>query len=82
MDDPDAIPEFPKAKSGDGGNVGITNLDIYDLLGRKVQMLYNGPQPPGRHSLIWNADGFSSGVYFYKLTAGEFEQTEKMMLVK
>ena len=57
-------------------------LDIYDLLGRRVETLYNGPQPPGEHSLIWHADGFSSGVYFYKLTAGEFEQTEKMVLLK
>ena len=57
-------------------------LDIYDLLGRKVQTLYNGPQPPGEHSLIWNADGFASGVYFYRLTAGEYEKTEKMTVIK
>lgn len=57
-------------------------LDIYDVLGRKVQTLYDGRQTAGEHSIIWDADGFSSGTYFYRLTAGEFEQSEKMMLVK
>ncbi|MCP4582378.1 MAG: T9SS type A sorting domain-containing protein [candidate division Zixibacteria bacterium] len=57
-------------------------LDIYDILGRKLRTLHNGPQPAGSHSLIWNADGLSSGMYFYKLTAGEYEQTEKMILLK
>jgi hypothetical protein len=57
-------------------------LDICDILGRKVQTIYNGKQPAGSHSVIWNADRFSSGIYFYKLTAGEYEQAEKMMLIK
>ncbi|MCP4580143.1 MAG: T9SS type A sorting domain-containing protein [candidate division Zixibacteria bacterium] len=57
-------------------------LDIYDVLGRKVQTFHESRLPAGSHSLIWNADGFSSGVYFYKVTAGEFERTEKMILLK
>jgi len=57
-------------------------LDIYDILGRKVETLNNGNQSAGSHSIIWNADGFSSGVYFYKLTAGEYKHTQKMMLLK
>jgi parallel beta-helix repeat protein/predicted outer membrane repeat protein len=57
-------------------------LDIYDLLGRRVESLHDGIQQPGEHSLIWHADGFSSGVYFYKLTAGDFSETRKMMLVR
>ncbi|MCP4580144.1 MAG: T9SS type A sorting domain-containing protein, partial [candidate division Zixibacteria bacterium] len=57
-------------------------LDIYDVLGRKVQTIHNGNQPAGSHSLIWNADGFSSGMYFYKITAGENIQTEMMTLIK
>jgi len=58
------------------------SLDIYDILGRKVQTLHDGRQSAGSHSLIWQADGFSSGMYFYKLTAGENEQSEKMILLK
>jgi len=57
-------------------------LDIYDILGRKVQTLVNSTQPAGEYSVIWNADGFLSGVYFYKLTSGRFEQSEKMILLK
>ena len=57
-------------------------LDIYDILGRKVQTLCNGYKPAGEHSFIWNAEGFSSGIFFYKITAGEFEQTKQMMLLK
>jgi hypothetical protein len=61
---------------------GLISLDIYDLLGRKVESLFDGLQPSGEHSLIWNADGLSSGVYFYKLTAEEFSETRKMILVR
>ena len=57
-------------------------LDIYDILGRKVQTLYNGRQEAGEHSLIWQANDFSSGTYFYKLTTDHFEGTQKMILLK
>jgi len=57
-------------------------LDIYDILGRKVQTLYNGAQQAGTHSVVFNADEFASGVYFYRLTAGEFRQCERMILIK
>jgi photosystem II stability/assembly factor-like uncharacterized protein len=60
----------------------LISLDIYDLLGRKVESLFDGIQPSGEHSLIWNAGGLSSGVYFYKLTAGGFSETRKMILVR
>ncbi len=57
-------------------------LDIYDILGRKLQTLHNGIQNAGEHTLNWNAENLSSGIYFYKLTTGEFEQTRKMILLK
>lgn len=57
-------------------------IDIYDMLGRKVETLFDGRQQAGLHSVIWNANGFSSGVYFYKLTAGDVGQTRKMLLLK
>ena len=57
-------------------------LDIYDILGRRVATLLDIKQQPGRHQVTWNADSFSSGVYFYKLTAGEYVQSRKMLLVK
>jgi hypothetical protein len=61
---------------------GQVSVDIYDILGRKVQTLYNGEQAAGEHSLIWKADEVASGVYFYKLTAGDYAETKRMMLVK
>ena len=57
-------------------------IDIYDMLGRKVAILYNGIQSAGNHSVNWNADRYSSGVYFYKLTTGDYTESDKMMLVK
>jgi len=57
-------------------------IHIYDLLGRKVETLIDGNQPAGSHSLIWDAEEFSSGVYFYKLKGGNYTETRKMVLIK
>ena len=57
-------------------------IDIYDVLGRKVSTLEDAVRPAGYHELIWNAEGLSSGVYFYKLQAGDYIKTRKMMLIK
>ena len=57
-------------------------LIIYDVLGREVATLVNEKQSPGSYSVMFNAGNLSSGLYFYKLTAGEFSQTKKMLLLK
>jgi len=57
-------------------------LTIYDLLGREVTTLVNGKNEPGVHFISWNALNVSSGVYFYRIVAGSFVQTKKMMLMK
>ncbi len=57
-------------------------LEVYDVLGRKVCTLVNEAQKAGEKSVEWNATGISSGVYFYVLRAGEFEQTRKMVLMR
>ncbi len=57
-------------------------LKIYDVLGKEVATLVNEQKPTGTYIVNWNASNFSSGLYFYKLTAGEFNQTKKMFLVK
>jgi len=62
--------------------VSDVKIEIYDLLGRKVETLYNGNQPAGSHSVIWDADGKSTGVYFYKIQAGDHTETKKMVLLK
>jgi hypothetical protein len=57
-------------------------LDIYNLLGEKVAMLVEEIQEAGYKSVIWEVSELSSGLYFYKLTAGDFTETKRMMLVK
>ena len=57
-------------------------LNIYDVEGRKISTLIQGVRQAGNHTIEWNAEGYPSGVYFVKLDAGEFTQTQKLMLVK
>jgi len=57
-------------------------LEVYNLLGSKVATLVNGEQEAGYRSVTWDASEVSSGVYFYKLTAGDYTETKRMMLVK
>jgi len=57
-------------------------INIYDILGRKVQTLVNKQQPTGYHQVIWNANDKTSGMYFYKIQAGEYSEAKKMVLLK
>ncbi|MCH8299681.1 MAG: T9SS type A sorting domain-containing protein [Candidatus Marinimicrobia bacterium] len=63
-------------------NASRVSLLIYDIHGREVESLIEGIQPAGSHSIEWNASNLASGVYFYRLTADEFIQTRKMILIK
>jgi hypothetical protein len=57
-------------------------IDIYDILGRKIETLVQGVQPAGYHQVIWHASNQSSGTYFYRIQAGEYDETRKMVLLK
>ncbi len=57
-------------------------LTVYDLLGREIMTLVNREQPAGEYSVKVNAGNLSSGIYLYRLEAGSFIQTRKMMLLK
>ncbi|MBD3168637.1 MAG: T9SS type A sorting domain-containing protein [candidate division Zixibacteria bacterium] len=61
---------------------GKVELDIYNLLGRKVVTLVDQIQKAGKHQILWEASGFSSGIYFYKLNFDEGNITRRMTLVK
>ena len=61
---------------------GQTSLVIYDLLGRTVQTLMNSPLAAGDYHIQWNAEALPSGVYFYRLTSGEFTDVKKTVLLK
>lgn len=55
---------------------------IYDLLGREVEMLVNQRLDAGKYSLDFDAAKYASGVYFYRITAGDYVSIKKMMIVK
>jgi hypothetical protein len=57
-------------------------LTVYDMLGREVAVLVNQKEAPGRYEVRFNASALASGVYLYRLTAGAFVQTRKMVVVK
>jgi hypothetical protein len=61
---------------------GHVKLEVYNLLGTKLATLVNKNQDAGSHVIAWDATGMSSGVYFYKIDAGGFTRTMKMVLQK
>ncbi|HBC46757.1 MAG TPA: hypothetical protein DEO84_11735, partial [candidate division Zixibacteria bacterium] len=58
------------------------SLDIFDITGRKIETLTSGHQDAGEHQAVWNASGRASGIYFYRLKAGDVSKTEKCILIK
>ncbi len=58
------------------------SIDIYDILGRKIDTLASGLHSAGEHTVIWDAGDLASGVYFYRLKAGEELRTNRMLLLK
>ncbi len=58
------------------------SLRVFDLVGREVATLVNEQQPAGNYIASFEGDGFSSGVYFYRLVAGNVSETKKMLLLR
>jgi CubicO group peptidase (beta-lactamase class C family) len=57
-------------------------LGIYNVLGQKVATLVNERQKAGYHQIEWDASGFASGIYYYRIEAGEFVDVKKMILLR
>jgi hypothetical protein len=57
-------------------------IQVVNLHGRVVETLTNHNMNSGYHAIQWNADSHSSGLYFVKMVAGDYHQTQKLMLVK
>lgn len=57
-------------------------LSVYDITGRQVTTLIDRPMNAGSHTQTFNASSLSSGMYFYRIEAGDFRDVQKMMLVK
>ena len=60
----------------------FVTLKVYDILGREIATLINEEKPTGSYKITFNASKYSSGVYFYKLSAGNYTQVKKMVLIK
>ena len=63
-------------------NTVSVKLVVYDVLGRAVATLVNGNQAPGRHTVTFDGSKLASGMYVYRLQAGSFTDTRKMMVLK
>jgi hypothetical protein len=75
--------EIPSAEGyGFSRGVGLTTLRIYDIAGREVETLVNQAMQPGVYEVTFDARGLSSGIYFYRLEAGNYTETKRMVLLK
>ena len=75
-------PFNPSPYQGEGSRERFITLKVYDILGKEVKTLLNEPKAPGSYEVQFDASKLSSGVYFYQLSAGDFVQTKKLMLLK
>ncbi|MFA7360159.1 MAG: T9SS type A sorting domain-containing protein [Candidatus Kapaibacterium sp.] len=61
---------------------GQVKLIVYDVMGREVQTLVNESLKPGTYEAMFDGSALNSGVYFYKMTAGNYSETRKMLMIK
>lgn len=73
---------IPTVETGHAPSLQQVTLVVYDVLGRKVVVLVNEQKRPGNYEVIWDAKGQASGVYYYRIDAGEFVESRKMLLLK
>ena len=64
------------------GQIADVKLIIYSIQGKEIAVLVNRQMQPGTYEIEWNAINYSSGVYYYKLTAGSYSETKKLVLLK
>jgi hypothetical protein len=60
----------------------MVTLKVYDALGNEIATLVNEEKQPGIYEVEFNATDLSSGIYYYTLQTGSFNQTKKMILIK
>jgi len=63
-------------------NSSLVTIKVYDLIGREVAILVNETKQPGNYQVNFDSGNFASGVYFYKMIAGDFSSVKKMNLLK
>jgi hypothetical protein len=60
----------------------FVSLRIYNIMGQEISALVQEERQPGRYSATWDGSAYPSGVYYYRMTAGEFSDTRKLLLMK
>jgi hypothetical protein len=60
----------------------FVKLTLFDILGREIAALVNEQLQPGAYEVKWDASNYPSGVYYYKLTSGDYTETKKLILIK
>lgn len=60
----------------------FVKITVYDAKGKEIDVLVDHNSGPGKFETYWNAEGFSSGVYFYTIETKSFTKTRKMVLLK
>jgi len=63
-------------------NESFVSLKLFDLLGREIKTFVNEKKEPGEYEISWNSSDTPSGIYFYRIVAGNYIETEKMVLMK
>ena len=63
-------------------NFGFVSLKVYDIIGNEIATLVNEEKRAGEYEIEFDATGLPSGIYFYKLKAGGYIETKKMVLIK
>ena len=62
--------------------LGFVSLKVYDLLSKEIKTLVNEVKPPGIYNVVFDGSNLASGIYFYKLEAGNFASVKRMLLIK
>jgi hypothetical protein len=61
---------------------GHVSLILYDMLGREIEKLVDGELAAGRYRAVWNARGYATGMYVYRLQAGDYVAVKRLLLLK
>jgi aminopeptidase N len=61
---------------------GQIRVDIFNMLGQKIETLYDGHMSAGEKEIVWNGGGVASGIYFYRVTSGDRTASRKMLMLK
>ncbi|MBU2447561.1 MAG: T9SS type A sorting domain-containing protein, partial [Bacteroidetes bacterium] len=60
----------------------FVKLSVFDILGREIAILVNENRSVGKYSVTFDTSNLPAGIYFYRMQAGEFQETRKLVLLK